>query len=162
MRKTTTGARAEHPLETYGQSEAEACPSKGKTHQQNRIPVWEIRTFGSKMLLPAEDFDGAALEVNGNQRRSRERRRFAIFLKFANRSARPRNRRHSLEIRTSASSSKQDFHRFRQTTAKLPQEWNFCVCIRLHTSRVYRRCTNFPSEEQNSTNSGSLREPNHR
>ena len=86
MCKTTTGARAEHPLETYGQSEAEACPSTGKTHQQNRIPIREIRTFELKMLLPAKDFDGAAApEVNENHRRFRERRRFAVFLKFANR-----------------------------------------------------------------------------
>ena len=80
--------------------------------QQNRIPVREIRIFESKMLLPAEDFDDATLEVNENQRRFRERRRFAVFMKFANRKVRKRNRRHSLEIRTSASSSKQDFHCF--------------------------------------------------
>ena len=70
--------------------------------QQNRIPVREIRTFASKMPLPAEDFDGATLEVNEKQRSFRERRRFAVFLKIANRKVRQRNRRHSREIRTLA------------------------------------------------------------
>ena len=64
------------------------------------------------MFLPAEDFDGAALEVNDNQRRFRERLRFAVSLKIANRKVRKRDRHHSLEIRTPASSSKQVFHRF--------------------------------------------------
>ena len=99
--------------DSKGTRSADVAKAEGKMQRQNRIPVREIRTFESKMPLPVEDFDDATLEVNENQRRFRERRRFAVFLKFANRKVRKRNRRHSREIRTSSSNSKQDFHRFR-------------------------------------------------
>ena len=99
--------------DSKGTRSADVAKAEGKMQQQNRIPIWGIRTFESKVPLPAEDLDDATLEVNGNQRRFRERRRFAVFMKFANRKVRKGTRLHSREIRTPASNSKQDFHRFR-------------------------------------------------
>ena len=57
------------PWKPMAKARQELAQAQEKTHQQNRIPIREIRIFESKMPLPAEDFDGATLEVNENQRR---------------------------------------------------------------------------------------------